>query len=288
MEDRLSATSWDRGRPDRRISCDTRIGQDHMTPEAWFDATDPNLLLREVDPPPMYVDGAWRKTVPLSPQTKRRLQLFAIACARMVWDLLPTDARSTLVIAERYAERRATAADLVAATIAEVHTPLTAHHYAVNAVGLAAVLGRYRYIAGTDYYHDNSNFDAPGAARAAAMALACVAAGPAPRHRPTPETWHTAFNTTFTRTRLTQAHYLRDIVPPPGYCGQLEARWLTGTVLALAQQMDSIGDFSAVPIFADALQDAGCDDERALQCCRVVGNVHVRGNWVVDLALGKL
>jgi hypothetical protein len=52
--------------------------------------------------------------------------------------------------------------------------------------------------------------------------------------------------------------------------------------------MDESGEFSITPIFADALQDAGCDDETVLQCCRVPGNVHVRGNWVVDLVLNRL
>jgi hypothetical protein len=45
-------------------------------------------------------------------------------------------------------------------------------------------------------------------------------------------------------------------------------------------------DFSPMPILADALQDAGCSNEDILDHCR--GDVpHVRGCWVVDLALGK-
>ena len=41
-----------------------------------------------------------------------------------------------------------------------------------------------------------------------------------------------------------------------------------------------------MPILADALQDAGCDDEAVLAHCRGAGP-HVRGCWVVDLVLGK-
>jgi hypothetical protein len=45
-------------------------------------------------------------------------------------------------------------------------------------------------------------------------------------------------------------------------------------------------DFSAMPILADALQDAGCEDESILAHCRGPGP-HVRGCWVVDLVLGR-
>jgi hypothetical protein len=41
-----------------------------------------------------------------------------------------------------------------------------------------------------------------------------------------------------------------------------------------------------IVILADALQDAGCDNDRILDHCRGPGP-HVRGCWVVDLVLGK-
>jgi hypothetical protein len=46
-------------------------------------------------------------------------------------------------------------------------------------------------------------------------------------------------------------------------------------------------DFSAIPILADALQDAGCGSADILTHCRDSNQVHVRGCWVVDLVLGK-
>ena len=45
-------------------------------------------------------------------------------------------------------------------------------------------------------------------------------------------------------------------------------------------------DFAAMPILADALEEAGCDSANILAHCREPG-VHVRGCWVVDLVLGK-
>jgi hypothetical protein len=46
-------------------------------------------------------------------------------------------------------------------------------------------------------------------------------------------------------------------------------------------------DFSAMPILADALQDAGCDSEEILAHCRDATQSHCRECWVVDLVLGK-
>ncbi|MBM3980916.1 MAG: hypothetical protein FJ304_11635 [Planctomycetes bacterium] len=62
--------------------------------------------------------------------------------------------------------------------------------------------------------------------------------------------------------------------------------WRTSTVLALARQMYDAREFGAMPILADALQDAGCDNDDVLNHCREPGD-HVRGCWVCDGVLGK-
>jgi hypothetical protein len=66
----------------------------------------------------------------------------------------------------------------------------------------------------------------------------------------------------------------------------VDPAWRTDTVVALARQMYESRDFGAMPILADALQDAGCTNEDVLSHCRGPGP-HVRGCWVVDLVLGK-
>ena len=63
--------------------------------------------------------------------------------------------------------------------------------------------------------------------------------------------------------------------------------WRTDTTMSLARTMYEAREFSAMPILADALQDAGCDNEDILDHCRNVVQPHVRGCWVVDLVLGK-
>ena|SRR5215510_6072121 len=62
--------------------------------------------------------------------------------------------------------------------------------------------------------------------------------------------------------------------------------WRTDTAMSLARQMYDSRDFSAMSILADALQDAGCNNDDILNHCRGDGP-HVRGCWVVDLVLGK-
>jgi hypothetical protein len=60
----------------------------------------------------------------------------------------------------------------------------------------------------------------------------------------------------------------------------------TSTAVALARGIYEDRAFDRMPILADALQDAGCDNEDILDHCRGP-EPHVRGCWVVDLLLGK-
>jgi hypothetical protein len=60
--------------------------------------------------------------------------------------------------------------------------------------------------------------------------------------------------------------------------------WRTSTAVAVARQMYDARDFGAMPILADALQDAGCEDEQVLTHCRSAGP-HARGCWVCDAVL---
>jgi hypothetical protein len=84
-----------------------------------------------------------------------------------------------------------------------------------------------------------------------------------------------------------QADLVREILGNPYKPVTFEKAWRTDTAIALAQQMYESRDFGAMPILADALQDAGCEDENILSHCRDGNQVHVRGCWVVDLVLGK-
>ncbi|QEG28035.1 hypothetical protein GobsT_28040 [Gemmata obscuriglobus] len=80
---------------------------------------------------------------------------------------------------------------------------------------------------------------------------------------------------------------LRDILGNPFQPSRFSSKWRTADVVLLAQQMYGSRDFSAMPILADALQDAGCDSDAILNHCRDHDCPHVRGCWVVDLVLRK-
>jgi hypothetical protein len=80
---------------------------------------------------------------------------------------------------------------------------------------------------------------------------------------------------------------LRDIFGNPFRPVAFNPAWRTDTAVALARQMYESRDFGAMPVLADALQDAGCDNEPILSHCRDATLTHVRGCWVVDLVLGK-
>jgi hypothetical protein len=64
--------------------------------------------------------------------------------------------------------------------------------------------------------------------------------------------------------------------------------WATDTAVSLSHAMYDSREFGAMPILADALQDAGCDNDDVLSHCRDAALTHVRGCWVVDLVLGKV
>jgi hypothetical protein len=74
--------------------------------------------------------------------------------------------------------------------------------------------------------------------------------------------------------------------PLPFHDIEISPSWLTSDVRLLAQGIYDEKAFDRMPILADALQDAGCDNEDILAHCRAGNWEHVRGCWVIDLLLG--
>ena len=79
---------------------------------------------------------------------------------------------------------------------------------------------------------------------------------------------------------------IREVVRNPPRATKLDKKWRTDTAVSLARSMYESRDFSAMPILADALEDAGCDSAELLAHLRGDGP-HARGCWALDLVIGK-
>ena len=92
------------------------------------------------------------------------------------------------------------------------------------------------------------------------------------------------------RLWMLQSDLLRDVFGPlPFRPVARDSSWLLwndSTVCRIAQGIYEERAFDRLPILADILLDAGCDNEDILAHCRSEGP-HVRGCWVLDLILGK-
>lgn len=87
------------------------------------------------------------------------------------------------------------------------------------------------------------------------------------------------------QTNLLHDIFVNPFRPPPPIDPSILA-WNECTIVKLARAIYDERAFDCLPILADALEDAGCDNVDILNHCRQPGD-HVRGCWVVDLLLGK-
>jgi hypothetical protein len=86
-----------------------------------------------------------------------------------------------------------------------------------------------------------------------------------------------------------QSDLLREIFGNPFRFVSLDPavlQWKDSTIVKLAQAIYDERAFDRLPILADALEDAACDDVAILGHCRQP-EPHVRGCWIVDLLLGR-
>ncbi len=200
----------------------------------------------------------------------RKLRLFAVACCRQQWERFPLGPpRHAIKAAERLADGTATYAELWAIT-----EPLFRRDYSASLSFEEQHLvdAAIRTVADADGLSS-------GALRAAESLSEAIAARLGD--------YRAEFDPPSTRGEYEQTALLRDIVGNPYYSEVIERGWLTSTVVAITRRIYQSRDFSAMPILADALQDAGCDNADILEHCRDAKGGHVRGCWVVDLVLGK-
>jgi hypothetical protein len=79
---------------------------------------------------------------------------------------------------------------------------------------------------------------------------------------------------------------IREIFGNPFRPIAFDPDWRTETALAIARGIYDERAFDRLPILADALQDAGCNNDAILNHLRDTTAPHVRGCWALDLVLG--
>ena len=221
-----------------------------MTESQWLTCTDPQVMLD-------FLHGK---------ASDRKLRLFACGCARQVWGLLKDErSRTAVETAERFADGLVTRSELSPARSAARRESWLSSMWPVD--WAAAAMWSTM---------ESARRAAEEAARRAAKAWSMMVSARK-------------------AARKDQATILRDIFGNPFRCVPLAHVWLTwnnGSVPSLAQ---GIYDdqwiywkqaFERMPILADALEEAGCDNADILGHCRQPGT-HVRGCWALDLLLGK-
>jgi hypothetical protein len=217
----------------------------------------------------------------------RKLRLFAAACCRRIWQLLPDETcRSLVESAEQYADGGISepAFDALSAVASEV----TGNYYTDTApTGSASETAFVASIAAARSILKNPR-RIPSGARPLAPSSAWQPASSAAANDKVAYDWTLpALDAARKAEQATQCGLLRDILGPlPFRPVTLDRSWLTSTVTSLAQAIYTDRAFDRLPILADALEDAGCTNQDILAHCRQSGE-HVRGCWVVDLLLGK-
>jgi hypothetical protein len=81
-----------------------------------------------------------------------------------------------------------------------------------------------------------------------------------------------------------QCDIARDVLGYPEVTVTFDPEWRTSTAVAIVREMYESRDIGAMPILADALQDAGCDEPEILEHCRA-DQSHVHGCWVCEAVL---
>lgn len=243
-----------------------------MTEAEWLACEDPRAMIGCICVESLHaffemgkIAGALRQN-----KTERRFRLFACACMRQAWHVLHDQhARRAVELAELYVEGEASLSELF-----NVRTQ-------IEAAARRGILGRLVRRAVRDLGVECASEVGVGVTERFARLAALKSASEAL------ELLAAEYLYDLREPRRLLANIFRDIFGNPFRWLGVSRAWRTDTAITLARQMYESRDFSAMPILADALQDAGCESEDILTHCRGPGP-HFRGCWVVDMVLRKV
>jgi hypothetical protein len=238
-----------------------------MTEAEWLACTDPTPML-----------GHLR-----GKSSDRKLRLFACACCRRIWHLLPDErSRQAVEVAEEYAEGAIEAHTIRDAWDAEGVTAIG--HAVDGATALDAAWGAEW----TTKNVADAVREIVEEERGKRLYDRMVSgSGPlsAAEHNVHSEREESSYRS----ERKAHSSALRDLIGNPFRPVTIAPAWLAlnnAAIPKLAQPIYDERAFDRLPLLADALVAAGCTNEEILAHCRS-GGEHVRGCWVVDLVLGK-
>jgi hypothetical protein len=218
-----------------------------VTEAEWFAGTTPQPMVRFL----------------LDRTADRKLRLLACALYRARWPA-PADPRceKAVAAAEAFADGRTTLARMEAAG---------------RAAGAAAAVRNADLL-----YADTSDRPAWRAARA--LLAEVDAAQQTTQRRAQDAVWRLsalAVKGVSAARRAAGCEVVRDVVGNPFRPVAFDPSWRSSAVLDLARHIDTGRAFVLMPVLADALADAGCDDEVLLGHARGGGG-HWKGCWLLD------
>lgn len=179
----------------------------------------------------------------------RKLRLYAVACCRQRWDLFEIDLfRRAVDAAERLADGRADQQELATLYDAIMAYPTpNAQSHCIESMTLKLIRERGMHCA------------------AATMTNLGLATG----------------SDDFEAIVEVQAFLLRCAIGNPFRPAVFAPLWRTPAVVEIAEAIYTDRAFDRMPILADALEDAACNNIEILAHCRD-GGPHARGCWVID------
>jgi hypothetical protein len=235
----------------------------------------------------------------------RKLRLFCVACVRRVWGQVTNpQSRRAVEVAERFAEGRATEAERAQAEEQARYASYDDSYFQIPALQAVVHILAWDIRTGRQAPAPAEGEDpvapedleelAPeevpaGGVREALRALVQLAGLHAREGAAFPGEEIALGREAVLQENAAQAALLREMVGNPYRPVVLHPLWLHWSdqlIPNLARVLLDERRFDDLPILADALEDAGCDDRSLLDHLRS-GCPHYPGCWALDLILGQ-
>jgi hypothetical protein len=225
-----------------------------MTEQEWLACTEPAPMLEFLRPR----------------SNARKARLFGCGFLRLIWSQLDgkEGSRQAVAVSERFADGEATRNELrQASRIAEATAEAWSDPALEEPVWQAVDTTSDNAWAFFERVHYETTEAFPEPDIASPRTLKLVKERRAARH-------------------ALYVHLLRDLFGNPFRPAALEPAWRTPMTLAIGQSIYDERRFQDLPVLADALEEAGCNNPDILAHCRGPGP-HVRGCWLIDLLTGR-